>query len=183
MRYSINSWGPFLATRERGRRVREEIESELAQVASGEVLEIDFADVEGITVSFGDECIAKLILARESGDFVDRGLVIEGANEDVRETLETVLERRKLAAVSLTSAGEPEILGGPAWLPETFAKAMKLGAFSAAELAEALGISAQAANNRLRLLVASGAAARERAVPEGGGKEFSYKSVVPVLAK
>ena len=88
-------WSPFLATRERGRRVREDIERHLSEVPIGGNLVLDFGGVEGITVSFGDECIAKLILARSSGDFADRGLVISGANEDVRETLEAVLSRRK----------------------------------------------------------------------------------------
>lgn len=183
VRYPVAAkWSAFLATRERGRRVREDIEQQLAKVRPGDSLSMDFADVEGITVSFGDECVARLILARASGDFVDRGLVIERANEDVRETLETVLARRKVAAVSLDSSGEPEILGQHGWLPETLKAALELRSFRAAELAERLGITPQAVNNRLRLLVASGAVARERAIPEGGGKEFSYSVAVPAYA-
>jgi hypothetical protein len=182
LRYRVADWNEFLATRERGRRVREEIEEKLASVPPGESLLMDFSGVEGITVSFGDECIAKLILSRASGDFVDRGLVVEGANEDVRETIETVLSRRKVAVVSVGASGKPEILGEPEWLPETLKAALRLRSFSASELADKLGITPQAVNNRLRLLVASGAVARERVVPEGGGKEFSYKVVVPAYA-
>ena len=112
MKYDVAAkWSPFLATRERGRRVREEIEQRLAQLSAGDNLVLDFSGVEGITVSFGDECVAKLILARSSGDFADRGLVIEGANEDVTETLEAVLSRRKFYTISLNSTGEPEVLG------------------------------------------------------------------------
>jgi hypothetical protein len=182
MRYPVAKWNAFLATRERGRRVREDIEHQLASVAPGESLSMDFSDVEGITVSFGDECVAKLILARASGDFVDRGLIIEGANEDVRETIETVLGRRKVAAVSIAKSGELEVLGDQGWLPETLKAALELRSFKAAQLAERLGITPQAVNNRLRLLVACGAVARERGVPEGGGKEFSYSVVVPAYA-
>lgn len=182
MRYSVVKWNAFLATRERGRRVREDIENNIARMPAGETFSMDFSGVEGITVSFGDECVAKLILDRDTSDHVDCGLVIEGANEDVHETLETVLRRRKLAAASLTGSGELEVLGGPSWLPETLNTALALRSFRAADLAERLGITPQAANNRLRLLVASGAVARERAVPDGGGKEFTYRIAVPAYA-
>ncbi|MGH8987957.1 MAG: hypothetical protein ACRDXC_05070 [Acidimicrobiales bacterium] len=138
--------------------------------------------MEGITVSFGDECIAKLIVARSSGDFDDRGLVIEEMNVDIRETLEAVLARRKTAAVVLNEAGHPEILGEPTWMNETLSAALELRSFRASDLAARLGITPQAANNRLRNLVSSGAVARERTVPEGGGKEFSYQIVVPAYA-
>lgn len=182
MTYDIAKWGAFLATRERGRRVREDVEQQLAELAAGETLVLSFSGVEGITVSFGDESIAKLVIARASGDFIDRGLVIEGANADVRETLEAVLTRRKVAAVALNANGDPEALGERDWLPTTLAAAVVMQSFSAADLAERLGITPQAANNRLKLLVATGGVARERAVPEGGGKEFTYKVVIPTYA-
>ena len=182
MRYPIAKWNAFLATRERGRRVREDIEEKLAALSPGDSLAMDFADVEGITVSFGDECIAKLIIGRTTGDFVDRGLFVEGANEDVYETIDTVLARRKVAVVSMDRSGRPEILGEKGWLPATLEAALELRSFKASELAERLGITPQAVNNRMKLLVASGAVARERGVPEGGGKEFSYSVVVPAYA-
>lgn len=176
MRYSILTWNAFLATRERGRRVREDIESSIARMSAGETLTMDFSGVEGITASFADECVAKLILERDTGSHTDRGLLIEGANEDVRETLETVLARRKLAAANLTASGEIEALAGPSWLPETLNAALALPSFRATDLAETLGITPQATNNRLRQLVTSGAVTRVRAVPEGGGKQFSYQA-------
>ena len=182
VRYEVAKWSVFLATRERGRRVREEIEQHLAQLASGDNLAISFEGVEGITVSFGDECIAKLIIARLTGDFSDRGLVIEEMNTDVRETLEAVLSRRNVAAVVLNASGQPEILGHPAWMRETLTAALELRSFRASDLAERLHITPQAANNRLKGLVGSGALARERIVPEGGGKEFNYEIVIPAYA-
>jgi hypothetical protein len=172
----------FLATRDRGRRVREDVESEMGQLHSGQTLALDFTGIEGVTVSFGDELLAKLVIDRKTGQFVDRGLVVEGANEDVRETLETVLARRKVAAVNIDSNGAPEVLGGPGWLPETLAAAVELRSFSAVQLAESLRLTPQAANNRLTSLVATGAVVREQVVPEGGGKEFGYRVAVPVYA-
>jgi hypothetical protein len=182
IRYDVARWNSFLATRERGRRVREDVEAQLAKVAPGDTLVLDFAGVDGITVSFGDEAIAKLILARDAGDFVDRGMVVEGANEDVRETLDTLLARRKVAIVCVQASGEAAPLGEQGWLPATLLAALELQTFRATELAEKLNLTPQAANNRLRLLVASGAVAKERVVPEGGGKEFRYKAAIPAFA-
>ena len=182
VRYQVARWNNFLATRERGRQVRQDIEAQLAQLSPGDSLVLDFSGIDGITVSFGDETVAKLVLARIAGDFADRGLAIEGANEDVRETLETVLARRKVAAVAIGPTGDPEVLGQVGWLADTLKAALKLKSFRATELAERLGITPQAANNRLRMLVASGAVARERTVPEGGGKEFGYRTAIPTYA-
>jgi uncharacterized protein DUF4325 len=178
--YPIVDWNVFLATRDRGRRVRDDIEDKLAATPVGGALVLDFSEVEGVTVSFGDECIAKLILARMTGDYVDRGLLIEGCNEDVWETLDAVLARRKLSAVGVAASEELSVLGGQSWLPETLKAALALRSFKAADLAERLKLTPQAANNRLKTLVASGAVIRERIVPEGGGKEFGYR--VAVLA-
>jgi hypothetical protein len=175
-------WNSFLATRDRGRRVREDVEDQLAKLEPGQTLSLDFADVEGITVSFGDELVAKLIIDRAAGPYVDRGLVLEGANEDVHETLETVLARRKVSGVGLDSDGEPEVLGEKRWLPETLKAALELRSFNAVELGERLGLTPQAANNRLRGLVATGAVVREQVIPEGGGKEFGYRVAVPAYA-
>lgn len=180
--YRIADWNVFLATRERGRRVLVDVDARLAKLELGVALALDFAGVEGITVSFGDEFFAKLLLARAAGDHDDRGLFIEGANEDVWETLDTVLERRKISAVGLDSSGHLAVLGVRSWLPETLEAAVGLRAFSAAVLAERLSISPQAANNRLKALVSAGAVVRERVVPEGGGKEFGYSVAVPTYA-
>lgn len=182
MKYDVARWGAFLATRERGRKVREDIEEKLAELPSGDTLVLNFSGIEGITVSFGDECVAKLIIDRTSGTFADRGVVIEAVNEDVRETFEAVLTRRKISAVCLGPTGHPEILGEREWLPATLDAAMELRSFSASELAEKLNLTPQAANNRLKALVASGAVVRERVIPEGGGKEFSYTVVIPAFA-
>lgn len=183
MRYKLSKWGSgFLATRDRGREVREDIEQALRRLSPGETLILDFSDIDAITVSFGDECVAKLLLARNAGDFIDRGIVAEELSEDVHEALDVVLDRRKLALISPRPGGDLVILGDPGWLEVTLRAALRLQSFRAADLADALGITAQAANNRLRLLVASGAVTRERIVPEGGGKEFAYKAAVPEYA-
>lgn len=42
-------------------------------MSAGETLTIDFSGVEGITASFADECVAKLILERDTGGHGARG--------------------------------------------------------------------------------------------------------------
>lgn len=176
----LEKWDAFLATRERGRRVREDIEQSLASLRPGETLALDFSGVEAITVSFGDECVAKLLADRTAGDFPDKGLVVEGANDDVRETLDVVLQRRKLAIVATGPEGF-EVLGPRDWLDSTLNVAARLRSFSARELAEELDLTPQASNNRLKHLMATGAVIRELVIPEGGGKEYLYRFVVPEL--
>jgi len=182
MRYEVANWGEFLATRPRGREVREDIQEKLERLASGETLILSFARVDGMTGSFADECVAKLLIDRSSGVFADRGVVIDGASDVIREELELVLSRRKISAVSMRESGEPEVLGERGWLPATLTVAIELRSFSASDLAAKLNLTPQAANNRLKVLVASGAVVRERIVPEGGGKEFSYTVVIPAFA-
>jgi hypothetical protein len=59
-------------------------------------------------------------------------------------------------------------------LDETIKLAQELRNFSALQIAGELGLSQQAANNRLKELVRNGALVRRRIVPERGGKEFLY---------
>ena len=91
----------------------------------------------------------------------------------------SVLSRRKIAAVALKADGRPEVLEDAPWMTETLRTALDLQSFSAGDLAERLQISPQAANSRLKSLTASGAVVRVRVIPEGGGKEFSYRAAIP----
>lgn len=89
-RYNVGTSGSFLATRASGRRIREEVEALLAQTS----VVLDFSRVQAITVGFADELVGKLFSARVDGQFADRGIGIETANDDVWETIQTALARR-----------------------------------------------------------------------------------------
>jgi hypothetical protein len=106
-RYQLKGWGPFLATRERGRQARHDVIDHLSREPAADVLVLDFSGVESITASFGDELVAKLALAEESGDSARPRILIEGASEDVRATLQTVLARRHLALTSSIDVASP----------------------------------------------------------------------------
>ena len=169
--------GPVGATRERGREFREKLEDLLRKANPGDIVEIDITEPEALSVSFSDELIGRLLAARAAGDFQDRAVIIVGASEDTRETIEAVLQRRNVPGVYRDSRTNQIVaLAGASWFPETLRQASGLRAsFRATELGEKLGLSPQAANNRLRALTTSGALVRERITPDRGGKEFEYR--------
>jgi len=104
-RYQIGAWGAFLATRDHGRQVREDVEDQLGKVPPDTPLILDFSGVEGITASFADELLAKLVVSGGPNRQVGRGIVVEEANDEVRETLETALARRKVPAPAMRRPG------------------------------------------------------------------------------
>lgn len=170
----------FFATRGKGLEVRQSIEQAMRDVPPGESLVIDFTGIEDITFSFADECIAKMMASKAAGDYPDRGIVLSGLNDEIREALDVVLTRRDLAMVAIDRGAS--VLGVDSFLSETLSLALDLGSFTASDIAERLGLSVQAANNRLKHLTASGAVVRHLMVPEGGGREYQYKTVVPIEA-
>jgi predicted transcriptional regulator len=168
--------GRVLVTREKGARARFDIERQLAAIGSGDVVALDFRGVAVVSVPFADECVAGLLSGRLTGYYEEHPVVAINANEDVRETVALTLRARRLALLCI-GPERPELLGGDRILNETLQAAWELKRFSAAELGERLGLSPQAANNRLSALVNTGAVHRVRVVPTGGGKEFAYEVV------
>jgi STAS-like domain of unknown function (DUF4325) len=102
-RHRLGAWNAFLATREHGRQVRRDVENELAKMPPGTTLILDFSGVDGITTSFGDELLAKLVASGGAGHESGCSIVVEGASDDVWETLETALARRQVAVPAMRS--------------------------------------------------------------------------------
>lgn len=180
MRYQLaEEHGQFLATRSRGAQVQEALMAALRDTPEGDHLVIDFVGVEDVTVSFVDESLGGLLGKRSNDETLSaRGIALTELNPDCRDTLDAVLKRRESAMVVVRpDTDELEIVGDRrwGWMPDTLAAARRLKEFRANDLADELALTPQASNNRLRQLVASGAVARQRVVPEGGGKEFQYR--------
>ena len=180
MRYRpADEYGQFLATRSRGAQVQEALLAALRGTPEGDHLMVDFEGVEDVTVSFMDEALAGLLTKRANDESLSaRGVVVAGLNADCKDTLDAVLKRRETAMVVVSAdSDEWELVGERkwGWMSETLRAARGLKEFRAGDLADELGLTPQASNNRLRQLVASGALARQRVVPEGGGKEFQYR--------
>lgn len=177
MRFDVTAYGSYLATRDTGAKVRDELEHDLRRASAGETVEVSFADVEAVTISFADEFLGKLVTERAAGLLLpDVALIVTNLNDEVREALHVCLERRDGVAV-YRHGRRHELLGATDdILNQTFERARARQEFRASELADDLGISPQNANNRLKRLVEAGALLRVRTAPKGGGKEFVYRA-------
>ncbi|HCT80676.1 MAG TPA: hypothetical protein DGT23_29735 [Micromonosporaceae bacterium] len=167
----------FLATRVSARPIREDLESQVREHGPDATVTIDLNGIEAMTISFADELIGRFYNSLAAGHIPAEVVQIVGVNEETRETIHLCLERLDLIAVIIDD-GRPILLGRSDPLEETFEKALALGEFSANDLAHALSITAQNANNRLKRLVGAAAIRRRRvSLANRGGKEFTYTAV------
>lgn len=167
---NLNDYGQVLSTRERGHEAAEELQRALADSS----VVLNFSGVEVASASFLDEVLSRLrgLLAGADSKMV---VVIE-ANEDVSETLELVLSRRKMALASLEH-GHVKLLGGSQQLNATLAAASELQTFKAPELAERLKLKLPNLHQRLKALTDAGAVAREPDPTAASGLRYDYEAV------
>jgi hypothetical protein len=128
-----------------------------------------------MSLPFAVSFFVPLLSAGLHGYYDEHPIVVFGANEDVAETVDVVMRMHNMGVISQGRERDTELLGGEPSLKTAIAVATKLGRFSAAELGVELGISPQAANNRLKALVQMGALVRVAVVVPGGGREFAYQ--------
>jgi sugar/nucleoside kinase (ribokinase family) len=136
---------------------------------------LDFDQVEAVDVPFADAFLGALLSGRLAGYHGEHPIVAINVSEGVRETLDATLRRRRLHLLGVT-LGQPQLLGGDDILELTLRAALAAGRFSAADLARRLNITPQAMNNRLKILLESGALSRIRTPRARGGKEFEYQA-------
>jgi DNA-binding MarR family transcriptional regulator len=165
---------PVLSTRERGRAAADRVQEALDK---GSVV-INFASVEVATPSYLDEVIRRLSGLLRGNE--DRLVLIEGANEDVTDSLELVLEKNRMALAAVKD-NQLELLGGSAQLKKTLDTAQELGSFSAADLAKELELKLPNLHQRLKELMESGAIAREPDESATRGKRHRYDTADPTL--
>lgn len=173
----VESDGPFLMGRSQGQVARSDLERALfAQQVGEEPVCIDFEGVKGMSVPFADEFFVPLLSPRVVvGYYDEHPVVVLNAEPDVADTLEAVMRQTNLAVVALYRSPEAKLLGGEPSLQETLRAAASMEEFSAHQLGEQLGLSAPAANNRLKQLVQLGALVRVPFVPARGGREYRYR--------
>ncbi len=170
--------GDVLVSREQAVRARGRIEKVIAHQTPGTPIELDFKGVRAISVVFADECIGRLVSSRLAGYDEDHPIIVNSASEEVRETLAAALRQRQLSLLALGPEGA-ELLGGDEIMTSTLLEALELESFTVNELKDRLGLTAQAANNRLTQLVRIGALTRSRIIPSRGGREFRYEVPSP----
>lgn len=162
--------GDVLATRDRGRTVGR---AALDSLPDSVHLLLNFAGVAVASPPFLDELLVTLRPATVGGD-TGRLVVAVGLNDDVRESLEMVLERRKMVMAELRD-DQVELLGGPDQLHATVRAAIALGEkFTAPELAEQLKMKLPAVHQRLKALTDAGVLAREIDPTSKRGVRHSY---------
>jgi DNA-binding MarR family transcriptional regulator len=171
--YVLSDHGGVLATRELGRTVGRELQDALVD-APGLVL--SFAGVEVASPPFLDELLASIHASLHGGE-ANKLLVLDGLNDDVKESLLIVLERRKLALANLED-DQIKLLGGSRQLKETLREAQHMGEFSAPELAERLEIKLPALHQRLQALLETGAVGRTRETTGERGRH-AYRAPKP----
>lgn len=163
-----------LTGRENAERARVAVERAIREQSPATPCALDFSGIEAISAPFVDEFLGKLLSGHLAGYYEDHPLLALNADPDVRETINVVLRARGLSMLYVSDS-EVSLLGGERRLEETLQAAAGLGRFRASQLAEVLGLTPQAANNRLKTLLRQGALLRARVVREGGGKEFEYE--------
>jgi STAS-like domain of unknown function (DUF4325) len=171
----------ILVSREQAVKARARIEKEIARQAPGTPIELDFRGVRAISIGFADECVGRIVSSRLAGYDEDHPILVSNGTEEVRETLAAALRQRRLSLLALGPEG-PELLGGDEIMSSTLREALELESFTVNELKDRLGLTVQAANNRLTQLVRVGALTRSRIVPSRGGREFRYEVPGPARA-
>ena len=113
--------GQFLATRSKGRAIREDLEDRIAHQQPDSVL-IDFAGVEAMTISFADEFLGRFYAALTADA---PAILLLGLNDENVTTISICMERRDLAAAAIID-GQHALLGAPGHLFDTYQHALTL---------------------------------------------------------
>jgi hypothetical protein len=165
-----------LLGREEGTRVLALLRKEVAGLES-DVVALDFEGVRAITAPFADACIGQFV-SDWSDPARDRQMLIAtNCSDDVAQTLHVSL-RGSGRVLLLPQDQGPWLLGGERQLQATISAAHELGEFTTYMLAERFGLTGNAANERVRRLLRSGALGRRRVA--GAGREYQYWTLAPV---
>ncbi len=155
LRKSVCELYSNLVTRPTGAAVRCEIEQELDRIGDRALTVIDFSHVGLLDFSCADEIVAKLLLQYVSVDAPRREVyfVFRGISESHLEAIEAVLERHRLALVTQHANGESRLIG-IIGLEERRAWEIisQLGAGASADVADAIGLTTDAAEVMLDIL-------------------------------
>lgn len=183
MHFRLADWaedGDVLVGRDRAEQARSALQALLSKHRDdADPVGIDLVGIRAMSFPFADSFFAPLLSGWVAGYYDEHPIVVFGANQDISETIDAALRLRQMAVVSVNE--NVELLGGEPALRETIVVAARLGEFSASQLGMELGLSPQAANNRLKALLRLGALRRVPVVVQGGGREFRY--ILPDPAK
>lgn len=108
---TVTSLYSYLVTRPTGRAVRMAIETRLQDAGERSLSLIDLSEVAILDFSCADEVVARLLQHSRDNPVHEAFFVFRGIHEPHREQIQSVLERRGLAAVAETHEDVYELLG------------------------------------------------------------------------
>jgi hypothetical protein len=108
---TVTSLYSHLVTRPTGRAVRMAIEAQLQSAGARSLSLIDLTEVVILDFSCADEVVARLVEDAKKSPTHEAFFVFRGVHEPHRDQIESVLERRGLAAVGETDPGTFQLLG------------------------------------------------------------------------
>lgn len=108
---TVTSLYSNLVTRPTGRAVRMAIETRLQDAGERSLSLIDLSEVVILDFSCADEVVARLLERAKDNPAHEAFFVFRGVHEPHRDQIQTVLERRGLAAVAETNKDLFELLG------------------------------------------------------------------------
>jgi hypothetical protein len=164
-----------------GETLRRELLAEVRRLADGDTVEVSFAGVEIVSTLTISAFLVSMLDARRDGR-PQVGIVVTDVNEDQRDVIVKCLEFSSTSTAPLFVAcrgddGDMTLLGKvDATTRRTWDTVRGLGEFRAADLAAALDVTPQLANNRLARLTRVGALVRHPAIAASGVREFVYRA-------
>lgn len=174
--FSVVQLAEWPATRSLGQEGRARLDNQLGEREDVDLV-IDFDGVQAMNISFADEFLGKFLAAH---DFAAKRTTVKitGLNPDNFFSVAVLIDRRQAALAAVDPDNGELVLIGDRMLAKTFATALRLSKFKANDLAAAMSLTAQNANNRLKRLTQIGAVRKTPVTGSGhGGREYLYETV------
>lgn len=172
--YDLANEGTQLWGRDRGQRVRRQIETVLNSLPEAGSLNVELDGVEVMDFSFSSEVFGRLIGALATS-YPNRALILSNPSEYVTINLDAALKALGLLALVTNKENRWTIIGKVSDTDkETMLVVSRLKETTTPEVAESLNIKLTTCNQRLRKLVDSGTLVRVKSVSATGGEQYTY---------
>jgi len=134
--------------RARGIRLRETIERILREEKETLIV-LDFSGTGSVDFSWADEVVAKIVSRLWGNEYGEKFLVLKGLSPSQTENIGVALERKKLAALTVSPTGWQIVGQLNNYLIQTLNRVMKKKRLTLKELSEVEGIEMNTSGTRL----------------------------------
>lgn len=177
LRWSIPERGSPIGGREPGRALLTQVLGVLRETEADTTLDIDFRAVRIMDFSAVDEFLVNLLRRVSSGELGNKRVVLSGLSPEVKESVNAVLQMRKLRCLEWEGEHQLNLLGdlSPP-LRATLDYVIEHGTTTVGEIVRFFKIKPTAAANRLSTLAQSGLLVREPDHSGRKGRQYIYRS-------